>query len=65
MTRKKLTWCATHPLCRLFTHVAIFFGYLCGGAAIFMHLESPREEALVNSLKTHRFNFLANNSCVS
>ncbi|XP_059157287.1 potassium channel subfamily K member 6-like isoform X2 [Physella acuta] len=64
-SRKKLSWCTTHPICRLFTHIAIFFCYLCGGAAIFMHLESPKEASLVANLREMRSSFLNNHTCIT
>ncbi|BFZ07840.1 hypothetical protein BsWGS_10879 [Bradybaena similaris] len=64
-TVKGLRWLATQPLCRLFTHICILFGYLCAGAGIFMHLEGSSERDMVQNLRDKRRAFLNKSTCVS
>ncbi|CAG5116850.1 unnamed protein product [Candidula unifasciata] len=64
-TVKGVRWFATHSMCRLFTHICILFGYLCGGAGIFILLEGSAERDIVQNLRDRRRAFLEKNTCVS
>lgn len=58
--------CSRHPTCRLFTHVIVFVGYLCAGAAIFQVLEGPEESKSVTEMKEARESFAdISRECVS